>query len=983
MKHWIYVLSFLLFGGLFAGCSENDDVNSDLVGKLEAKVVSTDVNEAKVRLTTENLAKYAYLVKSKAEAATPSVEDLFNATTGSCNESGSTNVTIKNLEADTEYVAYFGGQLTNNTYLTQVVEVSFKTTAQAGEASMSIEVGEVLASQVTVKITSQRLIQYAYLAKKKSEAGTAPSATILFATGKTGTLEDGENNVVVNNLQANTEYVIYFGAITSDEVYYNEVLTVESKTSDFGEMLTVFDVDYDSFKIHAKVPQSVKDGQSALRYMMLDLANYNYLKNIFGRTEYFMLVNNDQIYKMFITDDTTFNYTNDLENMGLEDGNGNIITDEDGYAITTYDPIVPGHQAYFVLGEYSWGKIKWYSYGYNDERDYGWYVPLYDEDGYFMGGGNQDDYWTGYHVRQKIETTPANVQEGQFKVDLSGLKPYGGQIRITPDERCDQYCMFITEEAMLNELYTSVLENNKDLLPWFTTSYSAYNIMYCYTYPAVDDKGNRIDYVANIEDEYYVQQGVKYYIVMNGICNERGTEQAFQIVEFELPSYTKAAPEIVVTAKEATSPYEITFNVKCPTKDAAMVKYLCNYEREWMEAGLNESATLSTYMDSYGSEIEILDYINSDAGYDVTIPSREGAVSYFAAIAYNDEMRASVPAVAHVRSLDEADAERVESSLFEDLKGDWTATATIAYTPTSGTEPVYEELKSKVTIGEIEYEENTPAGTYIYYPKHTTEQVDALYKDLTDAIDLFNTKHRAQNRIICTGFDFYVTASLSSESQLTYQSPYDLFISSTYSGYNGEAVLWDFGPKWYLEVHEDGTVTAPFNMNYFAPLSQWTTTAYWMVAASDAGVLPYMVSADGTEAVNGHFPVTISEDKNTITVNPLTYEIDGTPTKFYPNAPSYSTSGYSLYSRIVSEVKLTRGWEPAATTAKSVNARKQELPTLGNGHSMKPAAKPLSRTKVAQQEQRTVRECTVRMNTPENFRERGDKYMEKLGFVRY
>ena len=109
-------------------------------------------------------------------------------------------------------------------------------------------------------------------------------------------------------------------------------------------------------------------------------------------------------------------------------------------------------------------------------------------------------------------------------------------------------------------------------------------------------------------------------------------------------------------------------------------------------------------------------------------------------------------------------------------------------------------------------------------------------------------------------------------------------------------------------------------------MSQWYKNAYHFMGVSEKFYVPSLNDA------TGHFPVTISDDKNTITINPLLLSyaltddmgnITGEESDyFYPNIVREPTSGFSsgftVYSRIIEPIVLTRGY--TAPSAKSATA---------------------------------------------------------------
>lgn len=428
--------------------------------------------------------------------------------------------------------------------------------------------------------------------------------------------------------------------------------------------------------------------------------------------------------------------------------------------------------------------------------------------------------------------------------------------------------------------------------------------------------------------------------------NENGTLQCFETHEFNLPEPTKPAPSIEVTGIEKpasegeASPFEVWFNVKCTSNDATVVRYAANYEREWettkKQYGFDDAQLLEMADNRFSSDDVAA--INSAEGLNVRFDSYEYAVTVMGAMASNDEGTWSEAVVTKNRSMREPDAERVESDLFTALNGDWTATATITYTKYDENRqpvPVTETKTCKVTLGDLTAPATLPESVYALYPDMTRDEVDALFADFKSLQDVFNQKTRGQNRILCNGFDFEVPRNQGGFGDMSYQSPFDLFCSTTYNGYDNASLLWDFGPKWYLQVAADGTVTAPFNMGYFAPASQWTKSAYYMVASDGKAV----IAGDETTG----FPVEVSADRNTITVKPF---VQG-ETEYFPVLAQLYTGGNFQYgARVTTDIVLTRGWNEAATVKSAVTGGKISACSVA-GERVKLAKKPMSRTIMA------------------------------------
>jgi hypothetical protein len=214
-----------------------------------------------------------------------------------------------------------------------------------------------------------------------------------------------------------------------------------------------------------------------------------------------------------------------------------------------------------------------------------------------------------------------------------------------------------------------------------------------------------------------------------------------------------------------------------------------------------------------------------------------------------------------------------------------------------------------------------------------------MFEELRDLSDHF-TEYRlqGQNRLLCNGFmDFDPTAAMNGVNRLEYRSPYDLFVATDYNSVDVAQLLYDFGPKWYLQVLEDGSVIVPFHSMYMPPLSNWAGYPFYV-----AGVGNGAAFYDANESYPG-FPVEISSDLNTITIKPIVLT-DGKQTQsYYMNALGIQpqTGELELLATVLTDIVLTRGWtEPAKSAAAvyaaptSVEAVNANVPTVSIMKSM-------------------------------------------------
>lgn len=215
----------------------------------------------------------------------------------------------------------------------------------------------------------------------------------------------------------------------------------------------------------------------------------------------------------------------------------------------------------------------------------------------------------------------------------------------------------------------------------------------------------------------------------------------------------------------------------------------------------------------------------------------------------------------------------VESELFTTLQGEWTATMTGCVGGMGGGI----EVSFPVTIA---------AGA--------DEQTAADY--------------RAQNRLVCLGFDY--------DGALPYFTPEDLMAgkvpgTESYNPWEGNEVAarQDYGPKWFLEIASDGTVSVPADdETLFHYLKNYKNYLIGM-------------SGEGNYYLFGkRFEVEISEDLQTLTVKG--YEADGAI--YYPSVIYDGYGEYGIDYQGSSDIVLTRKADVArkgATVARTASFR--------------------------------------------------------------
>ena len=822
---------------------------------------------------------------------------------------------------------------------------------------------EASSSSITFTVTTEHIAQVAYDVLLASEEGYVDPLNLFDNGTVVEVAEDGSIDVVVESLSHNTPYKGYFAALTSQGENLADMIVVEGSTIDFDEDVVVYDVTSNSFRVQFRMP-ALQDDENVIKWGLTELATYNMQSkmSMFGyQTDAQILNLSDDVYHNYMRNDTIFLFNE--ENSIVYDENGNPVDDGMGGILTYYLPIVPGQPNILLFGEFAWGEHPW---GFGT----GYYAPLFREEDFLndyyanQGPGprsadentlDEADYWTGYYHKAEFLAAQPVSFDADFNVEMN-LTPKGGRITINPDESIYQYVYMMLDQYTY-DMVLPYLNNDPTLMQWYITSYNA-----SITLGAMTSKGPM---AFDLEEIFYeMERDLTYYLFLVGMSDETGLSQVYEKIEIVLPEPTKPAPEIVVSHIENPygdeSPYQIWFNIKAPNGDVDAANYLCNYSRDF-EKILDLGETYSNYMYYYGQEFSDAEVmaINSEEGYNVMFTSHPNVESRLIVQAYNDEGTPNNPdededCIANGKTIRVLPKEMVESPLFNDLDGEWTATANVWYNTYINNQltRIDTTVVSKVLIGKPYHPETLSESDYAIYEEalgddYSKEYVDILYEDFKQEADIFYEDVRSQNRILCLGLDFaYDTWN---EKRIGSATPYELFTHDSYGSINNAAIFYDFGNKWYLEVDAEGNVTAPMNSDRLYPTNNWNYSSELYLSAitpADANGVAYSImKPNGDPEIWPAFDVEVSEDNNTITIK--SYELNGLPA--YPNL-GYENWGYTYIVSwtVCSEIVLTRGWDSAndypyiggPSSASSVAAAQSVSGVVS------PVTKPHSRTVV-------------------------------------
>ena len=871
--------------------------------------------------------------------------------------------------------------------------------------SVEVLVGEPTAATVEITVKTSGVKEFAYILDKDVVASAILAGGTKFEVKNTEGVS--ETKVNIQGLEPSTSYSVYFAFRLANNKIYDKVERVEFTTGNYGDnVLTVVEQKLDGFAVHIQIPNEVKERKNALRYSTSSLPMYNYSKKEGSMEIDMMLYNAGQ----FTTTDKTVRY--DEEHNYELDENGNLVENGASYS----DPKVPGEPGVFLVGEYGYmdnpneGMLlvdfegdgtfdEVVSVFDNDGDDLydnveqiitensrysviwsypagwpkGYYRPMYDFVAWANNQGKEDydveKYWNGYYEKLYVETLQPETLQGNVDIKVTNKTPVDATITFTADEDVMFYNIFICTESEYETQVMPLLDNNEEHLRWFVGSYFA--MMSFGTQVSADPVStvhlNHAEWADGWFSDTKGMAGQDIRVMVAGMGDQEGKTQSFNSIKFTLPEITLPKPDVVITPIDTKDPYTFKFNIKNPnwaTNPITEAYFACNYVREFDQ--ILKQYSYTELLKSMGNPLhnnqEAIQAINSDAGFNFVMSSRENATSRLALLVYNWEGSSNNPdaagstAVAETTTIKAYYPARSESELFTTLLGEWEATAPMkqwiaATETTAGYWKNVGNYTSPVTIAAgVEYPEDLSSEVYDLYKEWgiDRDKTDALYDDFKKKARDYNNRTRGFNRLLCLGYNFADPAY----NMGVVQTPYDLFVSSEFSVATVDDMFYDFGPKWNFEIDEEGNVTLPINIEREYPLSAFyygIDYTFYMLAIGDSSYMGGPVyGSNGKLVLDSRFPVEVSNDGNTITIKPIIYnytDANGQPAveTYYPCVAQLQYGQATpLNPRVCGDVVLKRkaGASKSAVAAnKSVGKdAAQSVKSFGK------AAKPMQRT---------------------------------------
>ena len=834
-------------------------------------------------------------------------------------------------------------------------------------------------------------------------------------------------------LDADKDYYIYCAARTGNG-FYNSTYVVKATTKDythFTKMLSVVDTYHDGYNLRITAPESVKKNPEkyAVRYTFTCLPMY-ILNKIKGIPDYELLTTNAG---MHTTRSKTINFNN--KNEVLYDENGEPVIDEStGETVWLHDPIVPGEPTIFLGAQFQWVEKDdpLCPYGWNSGYHLHTFdIPKWEAENTTVAPSvteglewvnYEDTFWKGdferlFFVVDQPEEIAKPVEE-LFEIDEVEITPIKAVIDVVPSDDVKFYCYTLIDKATYNAVLPW-LDDNEAYMQWFITSWLAvYELSTKSAYGPVR---------VTTDELYYdgLEADTEYHLLLVAMGDDEGKTQKYYDYKITTPAKKLAAPEVVVTAEKLDNgklwidveyhnqhAFYAHYNVKAPNGDLKEAWYNANYVKDWVSKLNSEKYTYEDLLAEGGVSFtaEELAAINSAEGLDILIPTVDGETTRLVVRGRNEENTPNnlkvknpldSPAIADYAAPYALLEPKVNSPLFTELTGKWTASAKICYS-----EYVYDENNNQVLTRNIhdwktnvlitsefvegddaDYPATLPESVYEIYKesmgeKYSENAVDQWYEDFKkQAVNFNRYRLTGQNRLMVQGI-----ISCDSYDRLDLVTPFELFYHTNYSSYDPAQIFYDFGPKWFLDVDKNGNVTVPFSYASMAPVTNWQDVPYYLGAMwydmndSSNSTPAYVEASSGVAG----FPVEISEDMQTITIKPLENVKD--PDKpLYMNVVSISGAEPSIYAPIMSEIVLTRGWTEHETTKEDISAKNsvsvKPVDAQGRQVAVKKPVAVKSQTKLELRKE--LPEQQVKVLRLKDLEETLDKYARKMTDRKY
>lgn len=756
---------------------------------------------------------------------------------------------------------------------------------------------EIRSTSASFTIKTSGVEAVAYLVEEGSVAESTKDAAVVYAEaeedGRVVTVADNAPTTInVYSLEGGKEYTVFFVYTKEGKlVFKSKVFT----TPAYDRLITVVESRKDGFKFHFNVPDTMN-----YKYALLPTEQYNAFRASRWADDVTFL--SDGIH---LKGPQTINYTSEED--WYEEGDGGFyIHPGSAFTLMIGQCDAEGNLLYEMNpnldfgGEEDWGGEVWGPEAPATRAGVATAPRMgaYTEEPWYT----DDSYPTGLYARQNL-LAALEMVESKVNVELTGKTERRIKIRCTAEEDV-KYVVAPFEKNQYNELVNLVTEDAiaATLLEYF----------------GADQYSGTMDFEID-ENFMFLEVDSTYIVSVVGIYADDASVISHDTLHVTLNKSTLPAAEVAITGCEnpygEPTPNLVWFNIKSVGETPVFAaKHIANYTKDVVKE-LSWGSTYEDLITYYGEELteEDVKAINSEEGLYLSLYSLDDAENTLIVATYNEEEGMAVytgeSRAAALPALPE-----VSSTLFEDLKGDWTARVIRIKSEYSY------EIWDYVTSVDTTYSTISLGGNFDNSPEafdNSHEAYEAIYNDyFMRALDKgaseeeaavaaekrvaeqfaeykkmvtkYEEKYKGQNYILGLGL----------EEAHTFATPWDLFCSPEYSAYDAEELFYAYGPKLFFQVQQDGSLSLLGDANILSlpPVAAWGWYEFVL-----AGNNP----DDPSIFYSGAFPVEVSDDKNTLVIK----GVEEQGMKFYP-AIGYLDWGLNYLEggfQTIADIQLTRG----------------------------------------------------------------------------
>jgi hypothetical protein len=405
---------------------------------------------------------------------------------------------------------------------------------------------------------------------------------------------------------------------------------------------------------------------------------------------------------------------------------------------------------------------------------------------------------------KSFKTLSKPVSEAGITTQLTNITSTSVNIKTTPDSTVTQYYVYVRDKM------------------WAAGSINGYGESMLSTLVKSPNSGSWNLYSENEATWGGLTPATDYYCMI-AVVDNKGAESLTK-VEFRTENSTGIAPSVDISLTQHVGKAHNTLSLNIYSADAAAVKIAFNTKAD-ISYLRNQDIDDETIITSNGIDLspEQVEAIRT-TGLSIKMEDLYPDVEYIALVNVMNAEKTPTIKAATAATAPRPIPARVESDLFETLKGEW-----------------------EVSYNLIQFNQQN---VYISGEKVTIAQgVDDTSKQM----------YREQNRLVILDWPFNVYGAGNYEHIPT-MLPSDLAEAMPdYWGKNPQLAYRDYGPKIFLEIAADGTVTVPSERG-----------EYFYNWSSDGTFYFYGADIENSFTAPATFPVTISADGNTLTIGAST-----------------------------------------------------------------------------------------------------------------